>query len=204
MFRPTEVRKKRPMISRSRHANRLAARTSRLLIDQYPREVWPTHANLGSCPASGLIFMAVFASSARVSSIRRSPFARVRSRPAEFRAWFQPRLRYFLSGLEGHHQIEDHQFFPLFGAAEPRLATGFDVLERDHEVIHQSMDEARAAANAFLVADLADRDLPHEVRRPLRRRGGCAACAALLRHLDDEEDLIIPLILERSERALGL
>ena len=69
----------------------------------------------------------------------------------EFRAALAPRLRRFLMHLNGHHQIEDFQFFPLFAAAEPRLARGFDVLEADHEAIHRVMDEMVEAANALLV-----------------------------------------------------
>ena len=44
----------------------------------------------------------------------------------------------------------------------------------------------------------------------LRRRGDDYAAASgallkgLIRHLDDEEDLIVPLILERGEAALGV
>jgi hemerythrin-like domain-containing protein len=109
----------------------------------------------------------------------------------------------FLSHLNGHHQIEDFQFFPLFSAAEPRLVRGFEVLETDHEVIHAAMDRLVETANGFLQAPTSDRD-------GMRYAGDAFADSGdrlirmLDRHLDDEEDLIVPLILERSEGALGL
>ena len=58
-------------------------------------------------------------------------------------------------------------------------------------------------ANAFLRTPVNDGD-------PLRAAGDAYAAAndALLRqlrrHLDDEEDLIIPLILDRTEVGLGV
>ena len=47
----------------------------------------------------------------------------------DYRAWFPPRLQFFLQQLNAHHQIEDLHYFPVFQAAEARLAHGFDVLE---------------------------------------------------------------------------
>jgi hypothetical protein len=65
------------------------------------------------------------------------------------------------------------------------------------------MARTAETANALLQALQADGDI-------LRRCGDdyADASAALLkgltRHLDDEEDLIVPLILDRSEEALGV
>jgi hypothetical protein len=78
--------------------------------------------------------------------------------PREFRNWFAPRLQFFLSELHVHHQIEDLSYFPLFRAAEPRLLRGFDVLESDHEHIHEWIAAVADAANAVL-RDLDKNDL---------------------------------------------
>ena len=91
----------------------------------------------------------------------------------------------------------------MFQAAEARLAHGFDVLETDHKVIHEQIAATVETANAFLRTAVNDPD-------PLRRTGEryAEASGALLRlltrHLGDEEDLIIPLILDRGEAALGV
>ena len=59
------------------------------------------------------------------------------------------------------------------------------------------------AANALIVPPKVDRD-------DGRRLGDAYAATSehlirlLARHLDDEEDLIVPLILDRGERSLGL
>lgn len=56
-----------------------------------------------------------------------------------FQAWFVPRLQFFLSQLHEHHTIEDQHYFPVFQVADQRLARGFDVLERGHEIIHHAL-----------------------------------------------------------------
>ena len=62
----------------------------------------------------------------------------------------------------------------------------------------------RRRANALL---RALRAAAADALQALRRRL-CAASGALIkgliRHLDDEEDLIVPLILDRGEEALGV
>jgi hemerythrin-like domain-containing protein len=175
----------------------------RLLIDRYPRAVWPGHANLGELARFWLDIHDGFRDMARTLGEATVDLREGRVTHDRFRSWFAPRLRMFLHHLEGHHQIEDFQFFPLFGAAEPRLRTGFDVLENDHHVIHGAMDTLVETANAFLNVPVNDSD-------PLRRSGDRYADASdhlmhlLARHLDDEEDLIVPLILDRGEQNLNL
>ena len=130
-------------------------------------------------------------------------FREGRITPEAFRGTFAPRLQTFLSHLNGHHQIEDFQFFPVFSVAEPRLVKGFEVLEADHEVIHHAMDKMVETANSFMQTPGDDKD-------KMRFAGDDYATVSegliklLGRHLEDEEDLIIPLILDRTEGALGI
>ncbi len=113
-----------------------------------------------------------------------------------------PRLQFLLSQLDLHHRIEDYHYFPIFRAADVRLARGFAVLEGDHHAIHADMDVTAETANALLRALAGSGDLA--------RCGDAYAAASaglrqgLIRHLDDEEDLIVPLILDRGEEALGV
>jgi hemerythrin-like domain-containing protein len=123
--------------------------------------------------------------------------------PAQFQGWFAPRLQFFLSQLHAHHQVEDYHYFPVFRAAEQRLVRGFEVLESDHETIHAEIAKVVEAANGFLRGLHGRSDA---VRLAADR---CADASGkllkgLLRHLDDEEDLIVPLILDRGEQALGV
>jgi hemerythrin-like domain-containing protein len=123
--------------------------------------------------------------------------------PDRFRQWFVPRLGHLLSHLHAHHQIEDFEYFPLLAAAERRLARGFDVLEKDHEIIHATISALTEAAQGFLRVAAGDRDR-------LLSAGDRYADASdrlivqLMRHLDDEEDLVVPLVLDRGEEPLGI
>ena len=75
----------------------------------------------------------------------RSNFEPANLPPAEFARQFAPRLQFILDQLNVHHQIEDFHYFPIFRAADARLAIGFDVLEGDHHHIHGDM--ARTAVD---------------------------------------------------------
>ena len=175
----------------------------RILLDRYPREVWREHVNLGQLARFWLDIHNGFRRYAETLSASSGEFREGLVTPERFRASFAPRLQVFLTHLNGHHQIEDYQFFPLFSAAEPRLAKGFDVLEGDHEAIHRAMDQMVAAANAFVQAPVADNDRMRFVGDDYVVAGE-RLIRMLARHLDDEEDLIIPLILDRSETDLGI
>ena len=83
------------------------------------------------------------------------------------------------------------------------LARGFDVLEGDHHHIHADMARTAENANALLQALQADVDKLRRCSDAYADASG-ALIKGLIRHLDDEEDLIVPLILDRGEEALGV
>jgi hemerythrin-like domain-containing protein len=175
----------------------------RLLADRYPREVWESHANLGSMAQFWLQRHDMFREIASALTDATAAFREGTATVQDFRAWFPPRLQFFLQQLNAHHQVEDLHYFPVFQAAETRLARGFEVLEADHGTIHGSIVAAVESANAFLRAAVNEVD-------PLRATGdryvetSSGLLRLLRRHLADEEDLIIPLILDRGEAALGI
>ena len=175
----------------------------RLLLIRYPREQWEGHANLGGMARFWLSRHTMFRELSTMIEGITVAFRSGAMPAAEFREQLVPRLQFLLSQLDAHHQIEDLHFFPVFRAAEERLARGFDVLERDHDAIHADMARTAETANAMLRALASDTDT-------LARRGDDYAAASgtlikgLIRHLDDEEDLIVPLILDRGEDALGV
>ena len=175
----------------------------RVLLEQYPRERWDAHANLGEMARFWLSRHAMFRELSETIEQVTQRFRAGKLPPAEFARQFAPRLQFILDQLNVHHQIEDFHYFPIFRAADARLAIGFDVLEGDHHHIHGDMARTAETANAFLQALLSDTDT-------LRRcSDGYADASAtllkgLIRHLDDEEDLIVPLILDRGEEKLGV
>ena len=120
----------------------------------------------------------------------------------EFAAFFAPRLNRFLGNLDGHHNVEDHHYFPVFAEAEPRLKRGFDILDGDHHLIHDALERNAETANAFLRA-LQESEDRQRFAADAYADENSRLIAMLKRHLDDEEDLIIPLILDRGDRDLG-
>ena len=174
-----------------------------LLIDRYPREVWGAHANLGAMARFWLQRHDMFRDIAGALQQATTAFREGTASAADFRAWFPPRLQFLLQQLNAHHQVEDLHYFPVFQAAEARLARGFEVLEADHATIHESIVGTVDSANAFLRAVTNDADA---LRTTGERYTGTseALIRQLSRHLGDEEDLIIPLILDRGEAALGV
>ena len=175
----------------------------RLLIERYPREVWEGHANLGAMAQFWLQRHDMFREIAAALEQATAAFRDGTASAQDLRTWFPSRLQFFLQQLNAHHQIEDLHYFPVFQAAERTLARGFDVLEADHGTIHRSIDATVTTANTFLRVATNDADA-------LRLAGDSYSAASdrlirqLSRHLGDEEDLIIPLILDRGEAALGV
>ena len=175
----------------------------RVLLARYPREQWGAHANLGGMTRFWLSRHAMFRElSAAIEEIT-PQFRAGQLPPAEFAHQLVPRLQFMLDQLNVHHQIENVHYFPLFRAADARLARGFEVLENDHHYIHADMARTAETANALLRELQTSGDT-------LRRCGDSYADASgallkqLVQHLDDEEDLIVPLILDRGEEALGV
>jgi hemerythrin-like domain-containing protein len=175
----------------------------RVLLARFPRETWQGHANLGEMARFWLSRHAMFRELAAMLQAIETDFREGRLPPAEFPRLFVPRLQFMLSELDLHHQIEDYHHFPKFRAADQRLARGFDVLEGDHHAIHADMARTAETANALLRALAGDADRLRSCADDYAAASG-ALLTGLVRHLDDEEDLVVPLILDRGEEALGV
>jgi hypothetical protein len=175
----------------------------KLLVAQFPRETWASHANLGDTAQMWLGRHDMFRKVGGMLSGAISDWREERVDSDGFARFFVPRLNWFLGNLDGHHNVEDHHYFPVFRRAESRLERGFDILDQDHHVIHAALEANAEAAGAFLKALEAGGDR-------IRYAGEAYAdenerlIRLLMRHLDDEEDLIIPVILDRSESGLGI
>lgn len=105
----------------------------------------------------------------------------------------------FVNELHAHHHIEDAHYFPQLAQHDVRLNTGFDLLDADHHALDGHLTAFVGRANAVLQADGAAR---HEATG--RFLDGLEAFAPLLdRHLTDEEDLIVPILLKYGERGIA-
>lgn len=164
------------------------------MLERHPRPAWPSHRNF-ALAQFWLERHALFRE--QLATLRDTTREHLDGKypVAQFQLWLGPRLQGFLSALHGHHQIEDQHYFPAFRAAEPRLAAGFDTLDSDHRLIHECIVATVEAANELLRTPASGAVHPHAGRYAdsLERLHG-----RLLNHLDDEEDLIIPVMLEHG------
>jgi iron-sulfur cluster repair protein YtfE (RIC family) len=172
----------------------------RVLLEEYPRDSW--RANASPLARFWIDKHGHFRHQATALKAAADAYRNERSTAPDLGAWLAPRLQSFVMELHGHHQIEDFHYFPAFRTAEPRLAAGFDVLAGDHELLHGGILDLVEATNAFFAtlgaADAGSADAQRhaadryiEVSERMYRR--------LARHLDDEEDLIIPVMLARGD-----
>jgi hypothetical protein len=175
----------------------------RILLDRYPREQWMAHANLGQMARFWLDRHNMFRDLGEALADATTKFREETVTPHEFQSWFVPRLQFFLQQLHAHHHVEDAHYFPIFRAAESRLLNGFEILEKDHEILHEGILKSVDAANEFIKTLHSGND---KARLAGDRYANANAdlLRKMLRHLGDEEDLIIPLILDRSEEKLGV
>lgn len=176
----------------------------KLLLARYPREQWSGHENLGDMATFWLARHDMFRELSAQLEVVTADYREGRVVAPAFRNFFVPRLQFFLEQLQVHHQVEDRHYFPIFRAAESRLAAGFDLLEQDHATIHARIAASVEAANAFLhTLHDGNRDAQSRTAEAYAAASG-ALIKGLKRHLADEEDLIVPLILDRGEAKLGV
>lgn len=174
------------------------------LLRRHPREGWGENADLGDLARFWLTRHDGFRQLGGALTDALTRFREGEVEAMQFGGYFAPRLQHFLTELHHHHMIEDQHYFPLFAAAETRLARGFDILENDHELIHERIGRVIASANGLLgLLEGGDSD---RIRRAADTYAADSDLLVngLLRHLDDEEDLIVPLMIERGEGPLGV
>jgi hypothetical protein len=99
--------------------------------------------------------------------------------------------RHFIGHTHAHHQIEDDYYFPQFKRVFPRLVRPVDLLDGDHRVLEETLDAVAGHLDA-LSAERADRDAVGRALDDTERLD-----RILARHLADEEDIVIPALLQR-------
>ena len=175
----------------------------RWLVEKYPRENWQAHPNLAGMASFWLQRHDMFRElGGRLTTII-GDYREGRRTAPEFARQFAPRLNFFLGELDGHHNVEDQHYFPVFARAESRLKRGFDILDADHHTIHEELERNAEAANTFLRA-LSENEDKQRFAADAYADENTRLVAMLTRHLADEEDLIIPLMLDRGDAALGI
>lgn len=171
----------------------------RELLEHYPRDTWAAHDC--SMAQFWLEIHDGFRRECVALQADIDDYRHERAAMAEFAVRSSSRLHRMIFHLHGHHQIEDFHYFPSFRAAEARLAAGFDTLGADHEQLQRDIAAALDASGTFLSAAHAAGVENSTAQRHAADRYIAASetlYRRLCRHLNDEEDLIVPLMIARG------
>lgn len=99
----------------------------------------------------------------------------------------------------GHHHIEDHHFFPVFLKMFPQLEHPLEMLDGDHKVLAQVLDDLEGALAGFpLHPEGSDREKRDQWLKASERLLPAAKRldALFIRHIGDEEEICIPTMLK--------
>ncbi len=183
-------------------AHDLANRTGlpdalRVLLRDYPRDMWDSHRNFDGLTRFWLERHLMFR---RALADWQDDTRAFLDGDRDTRAHGQQTSRiggFLINELHGHHRIEDAHYFPALSAAEPRLEQGFTLLDSDHHALDAQLQALTDAANTHLRGLGAPRgDGRATGGTLLKQLDGFAGF--LDRHLVDEEELVVPVILHHA------
>ena len=170
------------------------------LLRVLPRDGWQEHPGLADSTRN---WMGAHQGFRRLGEIVQHDTERFLDKGLEDQT-YAGRLAHFgnllVRNLHGHHTWEDRRFFPELEAADPRFAQGLDMLESDHVALDDLLDRFTRAANRTVqLATLDPRQMAEEAR-PIRDLSDTLR-GFLNRHLTDEEDLVVPILLHHRLRG---
>lgn len=170
------------------------------LLRDLPRDGWEDHPNFARSTRN---WMSAHQSFRRVGGILQADAERFLDGDLahdDYAARLAHAGHSLIQSLHGHHTWEDRKFFPELEEADPRFARGLEMLETDHETLHTLLDGmARTGNRTVQLATLEPAQMTEEVK-PLRDMAE-RLNAFLHRHLTDEEDLVVPIVLHHKLRG---
>ena len=173
----------------------------RELLERHPRATWPRQRQRSASVALWLDVHDGLRRECAALQAAADDYRAGRTSAPPLAARTAPRLHGMLAELKGHHETEDFHYFPALRERHPQLAGGFDALAGDHSRLERAMADAAHALGLLLAASTEGAD-PSAARHAAERfvATGAELTAGLGRHLADEEDLVIPLLLDLEKR----
>lgn len=167
----------------------------RVLIKEFPRDAWADHPNYSQLIAFWLDRHLMFR---RLTAALEEDAANVLDRsldPVQYQRRLSRLGGELINNLHGHHQIEDAHYFPVMSTLNQKTAAGFDILDRDHHAMDGLLHGLATDANAVLQLK-SGKTNDFEVSAG-RFQATMGAFARMLdRHLVDEEELVVPVLLK--------
>ena len=172
----------------------------RFLLDQYPRDSWDAHPGFKEKTKHWLGAHQMFRRMAERVRLDTEALLNKDMDPTDYAG----RLSYYgghlVANLHGHHGWEDHSYFPELSAADPRFDSGLEVLEQDHADLDQVLDDFTRTANRVIKLSALDETQAYKESGTVHDISASIE-AFLKRHLSDEEELAVPIILHHRLRG---
>lgn len=169
----------------------------RKLSKHYPREVWEQHSNFNDLTKFWLSRHVMFRE--LIERLQQDSQAIIENnRNADGQQTYKSTISrmtgFMLSQLHEHHNVEDHHYFPMLMPFDPDLRKGFDILDADHQLLDKKIHDLADNTNALLTSLHNGQNVQKSAEHLLVTQQKFEQF--LDRHLSDEEELIIPIILE--------
>lgn len=172
----------------------------RVLLRDYPRQGWQTDPGFHGLVSFWLERHMMFRQLMARMTDDTQGFLDGRQDPRAFAQGIGRFGGIFVNQLHGHHQIEDHHYFPILRTREARIERGFDLLDADHHALDGILARFVDHANGAIQGTGG----PDPRAAAGRLLAGLTDLERLIdRHLTDEEDLIVPVILRDGPEGLG-
>ena len=173
----------------------------RVLLEDYPRLTWESDPGFDGLIRFWLDRHLMFR---RILTEMRSGTEALldrRKAPDRYAAMVSRYGGMFVNGLHEHHTIEDTHYFPKLVTKDVRIEKGFTILDQDHHDIDEFLQAFITRANDVIQTS-DDRDKLQTAAGAFQTE--LTTLERLLnRHLTDEEDLIVPVILRYGSADLG-
>lgn len=170
------------------------------LLRDYPRDAWPGHPNFAASIANWMGAHQMFRKLSALTNEATEKYMEKEMEAEDFvarLAWYGDAL---VRNLHGHHGWEDRSFFPELQKADTRFSDGLEILESDHVALDALLDDFTHSANRLIKLHQLE---PAKVNGELGGVYGAGQKigAFLDRHLSDEEDLAVPILLHHKLRG---
>ena len=170
------------------------------LLRDYPRDAWPDHPNFAVSIQNWMGAHQMFRQLAGIVSGDTQGFLDNNLDLQDYAARLGRFGNLLVQNLHGHHTWEDRHYFPELSRADSRFDRGLEMLESDHVALDGLLDQITGSANrviklARLEPGQAVNDAGQLFDHAEKLKG------FLYRHLTDEEDLIVPILLHHKLRG---
>ncbi len=171
-----------------------------LLLRTYPRDDWEAHPGFREQTRHWLGAHQMFRRLGHLVRSETESYLDKTRAPRDFAARLHQYGGILVGNLHGHHGWEDSSYFPELSAVDPRFDAGIEILEKDHEALDVVLESFTSSANRTLNLIQLDENSARDEAEKLHLVAETIE-AFLQRHLSDEEELAVPIILHHRLRG---